>query len=128
MVSRPRACCGSPQRSTSYNTLTIHGQMALSRGAQPDYDPVLAYPSFLKKLDVSATLEIWQQADAALRQGDEVEVWGYSLPESDSAMRVTAERRIDRPINDEEEHKAWYRSEISPVRTKVPTVEAGHKD
>ena len=28
--------------------------------------------------------------------------------------------------SDEEEQKAWYRSEISPVWTKIPTIEIGH--
>jgi len=66
----------------------VYDPLALSRGSRPDYGPVIAYPSFLKKLDISATLKIWQQADAALRQAGEIEVWGYSLPESDSAIRV----------------------------------------
>jgi hypothetical protein len=60
---------------------------ARRQGQGPDHDPVIAYPSFLKKLDIPVILDIWQQADAGLRQADEIEVWGYSLPESDSAMR-----------------------------------------
>lgn len=70
--------------------------VALSRGTRPYYDPVIAYPSFLKKLGASAILKIWEQADAALRQADEIEVWGYSLPESDIAMRVLLNPLRDR--------------------------------
>jgi hypothetical protein len=49
---------------------------------------LLAYPSFLKPLENLFILDIWRQADEALRNADEVEIWGYSLPPSDSAARV----------------------------------------
>lgn len=62
--------------------------LSRKRGPRPDVHAVLAYPSFLKKLDVPVILDIWQKADAARRQADEIEIWGYSLPESDSAARV----------------------------------------
>lgn len=58
------------------------------QGLGHDYDPVIAYPSFLKRLDVPEVLEIWRQADTALRNADEIEIWGYSLPKSDTAMRA----------------------------------------
>jgi hypothetical protein len=45
----------------------------------PDVDAVLAYPSFLKKLDVPAILDIWRKADAALRQADEIEIWAIAF-------------------------------------------------
>lgn len=48
----------------------------------------LAYPSFLKKLENRFLLDIWHQADEAFRKADAVEIWGYSLPPSDSAARV----------------------------------------
>jgi hypothetical protein len=76
------------QRFSPQEEEGVRDPLALSRGARPDYDPVVAYPSFLKKLDSSAILKVWQQADTALRQTDEIESWGYSLPESDSAVRV----------------------------------------
>jgi hypothetical protein len=76
------------QRFAGPDEEAVYDPAALRRGAKPDYDPVIAYPSFLKKLDGSAILNIWQFADAALRQTDEIEVWGYSLPPSDSAIRA----------------------------------------
>lgn len=48
----------------------------------------LAYPSFLKRFENRYILDIWRQADEALNKADGVEIWGYSLPPSDSAMRV----------------------------------------
>jgi hypothetical protein len=48
----------------------------------------LAYPSFLKRFENRFILDIWRQADEALNKADAVEIWGYSLPPSDSAMRV----------------------------------------
>jgi hypothetical protein len=66
----------------------------------PDVDAVLAYPSFLKKLDVPAILDIWRKADVALRQADDIEIWGYSLPESDASARVLFNSLRDRPGRD----------------------------
>jgi hypothetical protein len=48
----------------------------------------LAYPSYLKRFENRFILEIWHRADQALRRADEVEIWGYSLPASDSAVGV----------------------------------------
>jgi hypothetical protein len=48
----------------------------------------LAYPSFLKRFENRFILDIWRQADEALNKATAVEIWGYSLPPSDSAMRV----------------------------------------
>lgn len=67
---------------------TILDPTALELAPEPDYQPVIAYPTFLKKLDLAVVLDIWQQADAALRSATQVEIWGYSLPESDGAIRI----------------------------------------
>jgi hypothetical protein len=48
----------------------------------------LAYPSFLKQLGGSEMQKVWSLADAVLHRTDRVEVWGYSLPDSDSAARA----------------------------------------
>lgn len=48
----------------------------------------LAYPSFLKRFQNRLILEIWHRADEALRRAHEVQIWGYSLPPSDSAVGV----------------------------------------
>jgi hypothetical protein len=53
-----------------------------------DGSPAIAYPSFMKTFNAVPQLDIWWQADQALRAAEEVEVWGYSLPLSDSAVRV----------------------------------------
>jgi len=49
---------------------------------------LLAYPSFLKQLAGVEMQEIWRLAIEALLKADSVEVWGYSLPESDLAVRA----------------------------------------
>jgi hypothetical protein len=49
---------------------------------------VLLYPSFLKRIDVSELQRAWYRAAEALRQADQVDIWGYSLPESDTAVRT----------------------------------------
>jgi hypothetical protein len=54
----------------------------------PEHRAVWAYPSFLKRFRGKEMRQVWQLADEALRQAERVEVWGYSLPESDSAVRV----------------------------------------
>ncbi len=62
---------------------------ALRPGLPPNnHSPVIAYPSFLKKLSTPPMPIIWGRADDALRRAHEVEIWGYSLPESDSAVRT----------------------------------------
>jgi hypothetical protein len=54
----------------------------------PDYDPVIAYPSFLKQLRGPQMQQVWHLATEAFRQAEEINIWGYSLPESDMAMRT----------------------------------------
>jgi hypothetical protein len=51
-------------------------------------DSVLAYPSFLKQLAGVEMQEIWTKANQAFLTADSVEVWGYSLPASDVAVRT----------------------------------------
>lgn len=52
-------------------------------------DPaLLAYPSFLKRMDHPVLDGIWRDAAAALSQARRVDVWGYSLPPSDGAIRA----------------------------------------
>jgi hypothetical protein len=54
----------------------------------PEHGPVWAYPSFLKRIRGNEMRQVWRLADEALRQAKTVEVWGYSLPESDGAARI----------------------------------------
>ncbi len=54
----------------------------------PPGDSLLAYPSFLKQLTGEEMQEIWRVANQAVLTADSVEVWGYSLPESDLAVRA----------------------------------------
>lgn len=51
-------------------------------------DSLLAYPSFLKQLAGEEMQEIWRVANQAVLKSNSVEVWGYSLPESDLAVRA----------------------------------------
>jgi hypothetical protein len=48
---------------------------------------LLGYPSFLKQLRGQEMQSIWHQAARALEEAESVEVWGYSLPQSDTAVR-----------------------------------------
>jgi hypothetical protein len=54
----------------------------------PGEDPVLLYPSYLKQLRGPVMQQIWHRAGEALREAEQVEIYGYSLPESDSAVRT----------------------------------------
>jgi len=49
---------------------------------------LVGYPSFLKQLRGHEMQSIWYQASKALSEAQSVEVWGYSLPESDTAVRT----------------------------------------
>ena len=51
-------------------------------------DPVLLYPSFLKQLNGPVMQEIWHLAAQSLSRAKVVDVYGYSLPESDVAVRT----------------------------------------
>ncbi len=55
---------------------------------RPAEDPVLLYPSYLKQLSGRAMQQIWHDAAEALRRAERVDVYGYSLPESDLAVRT----------------------------------------
>jgi hypothetical protein len=54
----------------------------------PAKDPVLLYPSYLKQLKSLVMQQIWHRAAEALHEAERVEVYGYSLPESDLAVRT----------------------------------------
>ena len=55
---------------------------------RPPEDSVLLYPSFLKQLSGFAIQQIWHAAAESLRKAERVDVYGYSLPESDTAVRT----------------------------------------
>lgn len=55
---------------------------------QYDVNPVMIYPSFFKQLKWPQLQSIWYQASKAMNEADEVHVIGYSLPESDTALRT----------------------------------------
>jgi hypothetical protein len=55
---------------------------------RPARDPILLYPSYLKQLADGTMQQIWHDASEALRQAERVDVYGYSLPESDLAVRT----------------------------------------
>ena len=54
---------------------------------EPD-PPLIAYPSFLKRLDHPTMDRIWRDASEALARAESLEVWGYSLSASDGAIRA----------------------------------------
>ena len=49
---------------------------------------LMAYPSFLKKLRGPEMQRVWSLASRALSSANAIEVWGYSLPSSDVAVRA----------------------------------------
>jgi hypothetical protein len=51
-------------------------------------DPVVAYPSFIKRLDHPVLSAVWAQAADALAASGHVRICCYSLPPSDSAIRT----------------------------------------
>ncbi len=55
---------------------------------RPAEDPVLLYPSYLKQLTGETMQRVWQDAALALQQAVRVDIYGYSLPESDLAVRT----------------------------------------
>jgi hypothetical protein len=54
----------------------------------PPEGSVLLYPSFLKQLSGAVMQQIWHAAGEALRNASGIEMYGYSLPESDLAVRT----------------------------------------
>lgn len=50
----------------------------------------LLYPSFLKqiKINIPDLQRIWSRAAAAVERATQLDVWGYSLPESDGPVRA----------------------------------------
>lgn len=53
-----------------------------------DGRPLIVHPSYLKSAQNKFLREIWRQADLAIRSANAVEIWGYSLPESDIAVSL----------------------------------------
>jgi hypothetical protein len=50
--------------------------------------PLIVYPTFLKAIAGKDFASLWHQAATALSVADTVDIYGYSLPESDGAGRV----------------------------------------
>jgi hypothetical protein len=71
-----------------FPTETLHAFDPDSPEYGPPERPVIAYPSFLKKLRGPEMQQIWYRAGRALSRAHEVDIWGYSLPESDAAVRA----------------------------------------
>jgi hypothetical protein len=57
-------------------------------GVGPPEGSVLLYPSFLKQFSGAVMQQIWHEAGEALRNASGIEMYGYSLPESDLAVRT----------------------------------------
>lgn len=58
------------------------------RAGFPVIQPVLAYPSFLKRMEGASLAQVWEQARIALAQASEIRVLGASLPPADAAVRA----------------------------------------
>jgi hypothetical protein len=68
-----------------------------------DGESEMVYPSFLKQLDRPFIETIWRLASDALQAAERVDVWGYSLPKSDSAMRTLLNPLVARVYRGEAE-------------------------
>jgi len=64
--------------------------------ATPYDQNVALYPSYLKQLDQPQLREVWSLASKALERASNLHVIGYSLPESDTAIRVLLNPLRDR--------------------------------
>ena len=51
-------------------------------------EPLFFYPSYFKRLVMPEFQSIWTEAARALQEADDIDVWGYSLPDADSAARA----------------------------------------
>jgi len=58
------------------------------QGFYPDGRPLITHPSYLKVVQNDFIRQIWWRADEVLRRADQVDIWGYSLPESDVAVSL----------------------------------------
>ena len=68
------------------------GSIQLRDSAEPERyvpdPPLIAYPSFLKRFDHPTMDGIWRDASEALTRAESLDVWGYSLPVDDGAIRA----------------------------------------
>jgi len=69
----------------------------------PPGELLLAYPSFLKQLSNPIINAIWREAGSVLGAADTVDIWGYSLPESDNAVRALLLALVERTKLDQVE-------------------------
>lgn len=86
-------------------------------GTGPPEDAILMYPSYLKRLTSMTMQTVWHCAAEALLRAQHVEIRGYSLPKSDTAVRVLlnslrfrlAEQRVHVAVHDptEEVRNRW---------------------
>jgi hypothetical protein len=51
-------------------------------------DPALLYPSYLKRVRTGELMEVWRRLALAIRMAGEIDVYGYSLPDDDTALRA----------------------------------------
>jgi hypothetical protein len=61
--------------------------------------PLIAYPSFLKRVEHDVMNSVWRKASDRLAAASSIHVWGYSLPGSDGALRALLHplaRRVER--------------------------------
>jgi hypothetical protein len=77
-----------PEFDFHYNGVRLALLDPASPSFGPELSPVLADPSFLKQLHGPQMQRVWHLTAEAFRQAQEIDIWGYSLPESDMAMRT----------------------------------------
>ena len=81
--------------------------------------PLFLYPSYAKRLVTPEFQSIWVEAGRVVAVASEVDVYGYSLPDADTAVRVLLsplrarldEKQVAVRIHDpaRQTHRRWYR-------------------
>ena len=78
-------------------------------GSGPPENPLLIFPSYLKKFEHPVFQSIWDQAAIALNQADQVMFVGYSLPPADIAVRI-----LINPLKRRRDHKGIKIRVVNP--------------
>lgn len=99
-LSRPRFLQHLTYRNHGGSTLHFRQEW---RFEDPAHPTLIAYPSYLKRLENKPIRTIWQLAAQAVQEATEFKAIGYSLPPSDTAIRVLLTPLRVRLENDEVE-------------------------
>ena len=104
--------------STSGTTISNFTYTTRAPPVGPLQEPMLLYPSYLKRLNNETMQHLWHRASESLRIAERVEIYGYSLPESDLAVRTLFNVLRFRSEADERAIRVHAPSEASQERRR----------